>query len=165
VDRSEGHRDSVARLAPLPPSELDARRTEMRKSLTVTLTGLVAALAVAGGAAAAKSSSSLSLVVLGSDTSRTAATTAPSFGGEVTFDVATTQTDHPSVNVRCFQDGTWVYEGWQSFWPGAANHDPVFTLSSNYWNAGAADCTARLVYYDQRGLAKTLTSLDFHVGA
>jgi len=137
----------------------------MRKSLIAAITGLVAALAVAGIAAGGKGSSSLSLVVLGSGSVTTAAATAPSFGGQITFDVSTTQTNRPSVNVLCYRDGAWVYDGWQSFWAGAATHDPIFTLSSNYWTGGAADCTARLVYYDQRGLLKTLTSLDFHVNA
>jgi len=135
----------------------------MRKSTIAQLLGLVAVLVVAGVATAAKGSSSLSLVVLGSGSAGAAATATPSQGGQITFDVSTTETDHPSVNVRCYQGGSWVYDGWQSFWPGT--HDPVFTLSSLYWTSGAADCTARLLYFDRQGRERTLASMDFHVAA
>jgi len=138
----------------------------MRKDKIAMVVGALAALAIAATAFAAKPTSSLRLVVLGSGSAPAAAATSePAQGGQITFEVSTTETDHPSVNVRCYQDGTWVYDGWQSFWPGAANHDPVFTLSSNYWTSGAADCAARLVYFDRRGLLRTLTSIDFQVTA
>jgi hypothetical protein len=126
------------------------------------LVAALAALVVAATASAAKQSSSLTLVVLASSPTAAAAP-APAQGGQITFSVSTTQTDHPSVNVRCYQAGSWVYDGWQSFWPGAP--EPVFTLSSNYWTSGAADCTARLVYYDRQGRLQTLATTGFHVNA
>ena len=126
----------------------------------------VAALVFAASAFAGKSTSSLTLVVLSSANAPSAAavTAEPSYGGQITFEVKTTATNHPSVNVRCDQDGAWVYDGWQSFWTGYVP-EPVFTLSSNYWTKGAASCTARLVYYDKSGRLRTLTTTDFHVGA
>jgi hypothetical protein len=135
----------------------------MRTDRIMILVAALAALVVAATAAAAKQSSSLTLVVLGSSPTAVAAAPAPTQGGLVTFNVSTTQTDHPSVNVRCYQAGSWVYDGWQSFWQGAP--EPVFTLSSNYWTSGAADCTARLVYYDRQGRLQTLATTGFHVNA
>jgi hypothetical protein len=138
----------------------------MRKDKIAMVVGAVAALVIAASAFAAKQTSSLRLVVLGSGSAPAAAATAePSQGGQITFNVSTTETNHPSVNVRCYQDGTWVYDGWQSFWAGAADHDPIFTLSSLYWTAGAADCTARLLYFDRQGRDRTLATTDFHVTA
>ena len=127
--------------------------------------GVVAALVFAATAFAGKPTSSLELVVLPSGTAAAATTTSePSYGGQITFDVLTTQTDHPTVNVRCFQDGAWVYDGWESFWEDYVP-EPVYTLSSGYWTSGAADCTARLVYVDRHGRVRELTSMDFHVTA
>jgi hypothetical protein len=136
----------------------------MRKDRIAIIVGTIVALVVGATAYAAKPTSSLNLVLLPSGTALAAANSEPSQGGQITFDVSTTQTNRPSVNVRCYQDGTWVYDGWQSFWP-TAPHDPIFTLSSNYWTSGAADCTARLVYFNQQGQERTLASMDFHVAA
>jgi hypothetical protein len=135
----------------------------MRRDRIAMIVAAIAALVVAATAFGAKPASSLSLVVLASGSVPAAAPSQPSQGGQITFDVSTTETDHPSVNVRCYQDGTWVYDGWQSFWAGT--HDPVFTLSSNYWTSGAAECTARLLYFDRQGHERTLASMDFHVAA
>jgi len=136
----------------------------MRKDKIAMVVGAVAALVLAATAFAGKPTSDLKLVVLSSGSAPTALTAEPSYGGQITFDVRTTQTDHPSVNVRCDQDGAWVYDGWESFWAGYVP-EPVFTLSSGYWTGGAADCTARLVYFDRQGRERTLTTLDFHVAA
>ena len=136
----------------------------MRKDKIAMVVGVVAALVIAATAFAAKQTSSLRLVVLGSGSALAAPTAEPSYGGQITFDVSTTQTDHPSVNVRCYQDGTWVYDGWQSFWAGYVP-EPVYTLSSLYWTSGAADCTARLLYFDRQGRERTLTTMDFYVTA
>jgi hypothetical protein len=137
----------------------------MRKHKIGLVVGAVAALVFAATAFAGKPTSSLKLIVLPSGSAQPAALTAePSYGGEITFEVKTTETDHPSVNVRCFQDGAWVYDGWESYWKGAAG-DGIFTLSSGYWTGGAADCTARLVYYDKSGRLREVTSTDFHATA
>jgi hypothetical protein len=57
-----------------------------------------------------KGNSSISLVLLNGDTE-------PHFGGSVTFNVSTTATDQPWVNVSCYQNGAWVYGQWQGFFP------------------------------------------------
>ena len=138
----------------------------MRRDTIGIVVGAVAvvALVLATTAFAGKPTSSLELVVLPSGSTVTAATAEPSFGGQVTFDVSTTQSDQPYVNVRCYQDGTWVYDTWQGFYESYVP-EPVFTLASRYWTEGAADCTARLLFFDRQGRARTLASTSFHVAA
>jgi hypothetical protein len=134
----------------------------MRKIAVILAVGVTAFMLAAGSAFAGKPSSSLSLVVLPSGGALAATTAQASFGGQVTFDVSTTETDHPFVNVRCYQGSVFVYDAWQGFWSGYYT-DPVFTLSSGYWISGAADCTARLVSFGSNGREKSLNSLAFHV--
>jgi len=134
----------------------------MRKTIFATVLCLVAIMVAAGIATAAKPSSSLNLVVLGSDGN--AAPVQPTYGSTITFDVQTNQTDHPNVNVRCYQGSAFIFDGWASFWPGAMTGEN-FVLSSNYWTGGSANCTARLVAFDSKGREQTLTSMTFQVGA
>ena len=82
----------------------------------------------------------------------------------ITFDVSTTETNRPYVNVRCYRGGVFVYDDWAALWAGAPESD-AFTLSSGYWTGGAADCTARLVAFDKQGREQTLASKAFHVNA
>ena len=139
----------------------------MRRNSLLVIAALVAALTVSSAAVAAKGASSLSLVVVGATANgatANAATVQPSYGGQITFDVSTNETDRPYVNVRCYQGVAFIYDSWQGFWTGYYT-DPVFTLSSGYWTSGAADCTARLVYFDKSGRERTLASTSFHVNA
>jgi hypothetical protein len=65
-----------------------------------------------------------------------------SHGDTVRFDVSTTATD-PKVSLTCTQNGVVVY--------GAVtitSASSPMTLSSNAWQGGAADCTAKLYYID-----------------
>jgi hypothetical protein len=133
-----------------------------KTNATVLFAALVLVFVLAGSALAAKPNSSIALVLVGSSGTAAATAVGPSYGDQITFNVSTTVTDHPSVNVRCYQDATWVYDGWQSFWPGYAPA-PVFTLTSLYWTSGAADCTARLVYFDRQGRERLLASTAFSV--
>jgi hypothetical protein len=132
----------------------------MRKTLIATAGALVAVLIAAGVAAASKPSSSLSLVVVNSGTG--ASSVQPSYAGQVTFNVATTQTDQPYVNLRCYQGSAFVYDDWGYFGGGQQKY---FTLSSGYWTGGAASCTARLVAFDKQGRQQTLASMTFSVSA
>jgi hypothetical protein len=63
----------------------------------------------------------------------------------VTFNVSTTATDRPFVQLACFQGGTQVYSYQAGFYPDY-RWSLVFTLSSNAWTGGAAECTANLDY-------------------
>ena len=112
-----------------------------------------------GGKPGGGGSSSLTLVVLDPDDGGV------NHGEQVTFEVSTTATDQPHVNVSCSQGGTLVYSSSAGFydsypWPSAQ----VFTLSSRAWSGGAADCKAALSYWDGRRF-RELASLSFPVYA
>jgi hypothetical protein len=69
----------------------------------------------------------------------------------VAFNVSTSSTDRPFVGLRCYQDGVFVLDGYTGYFPTYA-YEPWITLGSPYWDpAVAADCTARLFYYNSRG--------------
>ena len=138
----------------------------MRKAIAAALVVAASMLTLAGTALAGKPNSSLSLVVVSTSPTTPLASAAaePSYGSEVTFDVASSETDRPFVNVRCYQNGAFVYDGWHGFFNSYVP-EPNFTLASSYWFGGAADCTARLVEWGRNGRERTLVSLDFHVSA
>jgi len=125
----------------------------MRRFATI---GVLAALAYAGVAAPhLRPGDTFDLVILDGDTAE--------HGEDITFDVATSRTDQPAVNVRCYQGTAFVYDGWESFYD-AAWSDQTFTLDGPYWPAGAAECDARLVMFGSNGRLRTLASLSFLVG-
>lgn len=132
----------------------------MSKRTIATVAGIAAALLVAGTALAGKSTSSLRLVVLQSDGARVVASE-PSWGGQITFDVSTTETDRPFVNVRCHQGAAFVYDGWHGFFD-AYVPEATYTLSSLSWTGGGADCVARLVAW-RNGRERVLTTSSFRV--
>jgi hypothetical protein len=110
------------------------------------------------GGGGSAGSNSISLVLLNSSDGL------PHWGQQVTFNVSTTATE-PFVSVTCSRNGSAVYSASAGFfagylWPWEQN----FTLKSNYWTSGAADCTATLYYYDGHR-TRNLMSLAFHVYA
>jgi hypothetical protein len=132
-----------------------------------------AALALAGVAYAANgvgsnktSSSSISppiVVSAGAPATAPTSTTTPQFGDTVTFEVSTTATTTPFVNLNCYQNGALVAQGWATFFVGGAPGS--FGLSSPIWKSGAADCTADLGMYLNNSKWKVLASTSFHVDA
>ena len=80
------------------------------------------------------------------------------FGQTVTFDVSTTATDQPWVNLKCYQGRTLVAEGWNGYFD-ASLTGRNFGLSSPMWTGGAADCTA----YVTNPSWAVLGSTSFHV--
>jgi hypothetical protein len=131
---------------------------------------LVLVLAFAGAAFAGKPSSPSSItgpfVVTGSLTGSAVtatSTSTPHYGDTITFDVYSTATDNPFVNVTCYQDGVLVMQGWSAFFAGGLG-DGNFGLGSPVWRGGAAECTANLDMYSKDKL-KVLTSTSFHVDA
>lgn len=127
----------------------------------------VSALVLASAAFAAKPSGSSSItgpyLVATSPTGSpvtAAAPTTPQFGDTITFDVSTTQTGNPFVNLVCSGDGV-GYDSWAAFWPS----NETFILSSPAWTSGAADCTADLGMFSKNGKWKVLASTSFHVDA
>lgn len=127
----------------------------------------VFALVFASAAFAAKPSASSSIsgpyLVTTSPTGSpvtAASTTTPQFGDTITFDVSTTQTGNPFVNLKCYGNGI-GYDSWSALWPAAGS----FILSSPAWTSGTADCTANLVMYVNSNRYKVLASTSFHVDA
>src|SRR5262249_24721118 len=88
-------------------------------------------------------------------------------GQKVTFDVSTTATQYPWVIVDCYDaSGAWVYHASNGIF--ATSLSQVFTLASNTWMSGDADCTAWLQNWDNSAKHHTITNLastKFHVYA
>jgi hypothetical protein len=83
-------------------------------------------------------------------------------GDKVTFNVSTTATTRPWVNVNCYQGATWVYGEWHGFFPEYL-YGQTYTLGpTRMWQSGGADCTAALVSKDGNR-DKILTSIGFYV--
>jgi hypothetical protein len=88
----------------------------------------------------------------------------PNWSDTVVFNVSTTATTQPFVNLQCFQNGALVLNGWNGYFAGALNSSWNFGLASGAWQGGAADCTAWLDMATKRGWSQ-LTSTSFHVDA
>jgi hypothetical protein len=88
----------------------------------------------------------------------------PNWGDYVTFNISTTATTTPFVNLNCYQNGVEVASGWKGFWDGSIDPNWNFGLSSPTWQSGAADCVAWLDMQTKRGW-KQLASVTFQVGA
>lgn len=82
------------------------------------------------------------------------------YGQTVTFNVSTTATDQPWVNLKCYRNGALVAEGWNGYFDGSLT-GRNFGLSSPQWTGGAADCTA----YVTTPQWAVLGSTSFHVYA
>jgi hypothetical protein len=80
------------------------------------------------------------------------------WGQEVTFNVSTTATREPWVELTCYQNGAMVDRGRKGFWEEELT-TRRFTLRSAAWTGGAADCTAWL----QTPQGAQLASTSFHV--
>jgi hypothetical protein len=88
----------------------------------------------------------------------------PHYGQRVTFDVSTTATTTPYVNLRCYQNGTLVGQSWEAFFDGSLDDQIMVLGGSTAWQSGAADCTATLNKRTKRGW-QLLASTSFHVYA
>jgi hypothetical protein len=130
---------------------------------------LVVALVFAGTAVAGQTSSSSiagPYLVAGSTNAPAGPSDSaitPQFGDTITFDVSTTATSNPFVNVNCYQDGVLVMNSWSAFFPGGARQD--FGLYSPSWQSGGASCTADLGMLARNGKWKVLASTTFQVSA
>jgi hypothetical protein len=142
------------------------RNIARQGSIVAVLLLVTASVALAAGGGAKSSSSSISLQLMAAPT--TSGSTDPSYGQSVTFNVSTDVTSQPFVHVKCFQNGSLVYEAWQAWFYGE-NGIQSFTLGGTAaWQSGAADCTAFLENWDsysKNGKITTLASTTFHVNA
>lgn len=84
----------------------------------------------------------------------------PNYNDSVTFNISTTATTQPWVNLKCFQNSILVAEGWKGYFDGSLDTNRNFSLNSPKWTGGAADCTAYLTKPD---LSTVLSSTTFHV--
>lgn len=128
---------------------------------------IAVSLVFAGTAFAGKTSPSSSSIagpyLVGTSSPIGAAAVAPQFGQTITFNVSTTATSNPFVNLNCYQNGTLVMNSWSAFFPGGSNQN--FGLYSPSWKSGAADCTADLGMLTKNGSWKVLASNSFSVSA
>lgn len=86
----------------------------------------------------------------------------PHYGQRVTFDVSTTATTSPYVNLRCSQNGTLVGQSWEAFFEGSLDDQIMVLGGSLAWQGGEADCTATLNRRTKRGWQQ-LAATSFHV--
>ena len=86
-------------------------------------------------------------------------------GDVVVFDISTTSTTQPWVNVKCYQNGAMVYNAWNGYFDGALNYNWDFGLASGAWQSGGADCTAYLDMANGRNGWTQLATTSFHVEA
>jgi hypothetical protein len=85
------------------------------------------------------------------------------WGDTVTFEVSTTATTAPDVELICRQNGVVVYGATAGFYPSYAwPWARYMTLSSTAWKSGAASCTAELYYGSRRTV---LATVNFTAGA
>jgi hypothetical protein len=89
---------------------------------------------------------------------------APNWGDTITFNVSTSATTEPTVEVLCSQNGVGVYGATAGFydsypWPWTK----FMTLSSTAWSSGAADCTATLFPLGAR--STVLARVSFTAGS
>jgi len=86
------------------------------------------------------------------------------WGDVVAFDISTTATATPYVDLKCYQGGRLVSEGWRGYFDGSLD-SRNFGLYSGSWGSGAADCTAWLDKPGRKGAMQQLASTTFHVDA
>ena len=81
------------------------------------------------------------------------------------FTLSTSNT-HPIVSLTCTQGGSLVYaDSRPYYWPNIWDDDGIFTLASQAWSSGAADCRADVKGTSSNGRTVTLGSMTFNAGA
>lgn len=136
------------------------KQLPLRAAVIVAVTALCLAIAPVALAAKAQGgkppkgagTASIALVLLNSTDGLA------HYGQAVTFNVSTTATDQPWVNLKCYQGRSLVAEGWNGFFD-ASLTGRNFGLASPMWTGGAADCTA----YVTNPSWTVLGSTSFHV--
>jgi hypothetical protein len=140
------------------------RRIAIAAVSAVALTALLAGPALAGGKGGTGKggggTSTLTLVLLNSADGQA------HYGQSVTFNVSSTVTSKPMVELDCFQAGSLVYTHSAGFYPDYPwPWLQTYNLSSTAWTSGAADCAAKLYYANNKGGFVTLKTLNFAVAA
>jgi hypothetical protein len=156
----------------LPSGPDPSRSPEMRRILTplvaLVAVAVAAALFAPGAANAARggakpgpgsgSGTVFALKVL------TGGDQTPNWGEQVTFDVQTTATQYPSVDLVCTRGGVTLLGATTGFYPGYPwPWTQVMTLSSQTWTSGGGDCTATLSGPTGKRSSSVLATLSFPV--
>jgi hypothetical protein len=128
-------------------------------ALAVSLALVPAALAGKGGKPSGGSSSISAPVMVGDANSDGL----PNWGDTVTFNVSTTATAQPFVELVCSGNGI-GYDSWKGYFAGSLDTNWNFVLASGGWTGGPASCTAQLGMYTKQGF-RQLASSSFQVGA
>lgn len=144
--------------------------TKHRIAQITPLIGLVVALALVPAALAGKrggggASSSSSITIATPLVYDANGNGLPNYGDVVLFNISTTATTQPWVNVKCSQGGAVVYNAWNGYFDGALNYNRNFGLASGAWQGGIADCTAYLDMANGRNGWTQLASMTFYVEA
>jgi hypothetical protein len=132
--------------------------------IALLIVGLMAGTALAGkggGGKPAGSSGSVTVQVVTDANGNGLA----NWGDQVHFTVTTSNT-RPIVSLTCSQGGAVVYgDSHPYYWPNIWDDDGVFTLSSQSWTSGAAECRAEAKGTSSNGRIVSLGSMTFQVGA
>lgn len=83
----------------------------------------------------------------------------PNQGDKIKFEVTSSGLNAPSVNLKCYVNGSVVAQGLEGYYAGTLD-DGIFGLYSSAWTSGAADCVANLVNSTQSYVYATTS---FHV--
>jgi hypothetical protein len=132
-------------------------------ALAIALAAVPAALAGKGGHGGGGTTSTGTSSITGPYMITDTGTPGVSFGDTVTFNVSTTATAQPYVNLLCSGNGV-GYNSWRGYFAGSLDSNWNFVLGSGGWTSGAADCTAWLGMYTKQGFQR-LASTSFHVDA
>ena len=131
--------------------------------IAALVVGLAASTALAarggkggGGGGSTGGTGTISLQLMNGDTSA-------QFGHQVTFNLSTTATAYPYVNLVCYQGGVQVSSNWQGYFDSALGNQWFYLGPSPSWSSGAANCTANLAKSTSRGWS-VLASTSFSVG-
>ena len=90
---------------------------------------------------------------------------APNWNDNIRFNVSTTSTTQPRVDLACYQ-GAMVYFQQTGYWDGYLwPWTQTMNLSSGAWTSGGADCTATLYKLTNSGSRTNLATLSFRAGA
>jgi hypothetical protein len=88
----------------------------------------------------------------------------PNYGDQITFNVSS-NASYYFVELDCYQSSTLVYASTVGFYPGWP-WSRTYTLQSNAWTGGAANCSARLYSSNSDGSnPQTLATTSFAVAA
>ena len=144
---------------PAPEGDEDSMRKTFIAIALVALVALVAGPATAGGKGGGRGGGGKPpKPPTGGGTISPAWVGDAHYGQVVRFNISTTATAEPWVNLKCYQGGTLVAQSSEGYFERSLS-DGDFGLYSPKWTGGDADCTAFL----KTPQGSVLASTTFHV--